>query len=190
MENSRSTPLTADDGQADVSVRYVAMLLPAALVGFGVVLPAFMFAGTPPADPPGLGPGAWPAAALWLMALFSALWLVSEWRRARAGRPVTNPAATSDEPYSMGKALVGIGLIALYGWALAWIGFALTSALFIMVWCIYGGTRKPLVFVPVALVGTGALLWLFMGLALMPLSRGTGIFDSFSIWLLQTLQIY
>jgi putative tricarboxylic transport membrane protein len=166
------------------------MILPTVLIFLGLALPFFMFPAAPPENMGGLGPGAWPRMALVLMVVFSALWLISEWRRARAGRPLTNPAATSDEPYSMPKALVGIVLIVAYGWALAYLGFAVTSALFIAVWCFYGGMRNPLVILPVALIGTGAMLWLFMGLALMPLSRGVGVFDSFSIWLLQTLQIY
>ncbi len=171
-------------------VRYRGLILPAALIAMGLVLPFFMFAGRTPTDAPGLGPAAWPDMALGLMAAFAALWLISEWWRVRTGRQDTNPAHLSDEPYSMTKAVVGIALIALYGAALGYLGFALTSALFISVWCVYGGLRNPLVVLPTALIGTGALLWLFMGLALMPLSRGVGIFDNFSIWLLQMLQIY
>ena len=90
----------------------------------------------------------------------------------------------------MGRALAGLAMIVAYGWLLSVLGFAVASAVFIVAWCLLGGMRRPVVLIVVALVGTLALLWLFMGLALMPLPRGQGVFDGFSIWLLQATGIY
>lgn len=178
-----------EEGRAGVLVRYRTMVLPAGLIALGLALPSFMFSGRPPSHTTGLGPGAWPTMALDLMALFSVIWLISEWRLERL-QGTGAPSVSSDEPYSMRKALTGIAIICAYGCALSHTGFGLTSAVFIAVWCVYGGIRNPLVIAPVSLIGTGVLLWVFMGLALMPLSRGQGIFDTFSIWLLQVLHIY
>ena len=86
--------------------------------------------------------------------------------------------------------MLGIGLILAYGWLLDVTGFAIATSVFLVIWCLYGGIRNPWLIAPVSLVGTGVLLWVFMGLALMPLSRGVGIFDDFSVWVLQTLRIY
>lgn len=125
------------------------------------------------------------------LAFFAAIWVAQEvWTLARGLESKTLRAPVDEETYDFTKALIGIALIILYGAMLKYSGFALSTAIFIAVWCIYGGIRKLTVLLPVSLIGTVALLWLFMGLALMPLSRGQGPFDQFSIWLLRTLGIY
>ena len=51
--------------------------------------------------------------------------------------------------------------------------------------------RAPaLPIVPVSVLGTAVLLWVFMGLALMPLDRGEGAFGRFSLAVLRGLGIY
>ena len=126
-----------------------------------------------------------------LLALCSAIWLFSEvWLLVR-GRVSTSLATPHDEDvYHYGKALTGILLVIAFGWLLPIVGFALACAGFLLVWCLYGGLRHPAVLLLVPTIGTVALLWMFMGLALMPLSRGAGVFDRFSVWLLQLLGIY
>lgn len=164
----------------------------AAPAGFflaAVVLPAFMLNTTRPFRGTGLGPAAWPRVMLALIAVCAAIWLVQEllaWRRGR----VAAAAAPIGEVYSYAKAAVGLVMIVAYGWLLPVIGFPITTAAFIALWCILGGVRRPLAVIPLSLVGTGVLLWIFMGLALMPLSRGQGIFDRISIAILQVLGIY
>lgn len=156
-----------------------------------LVLPGVMFWRGAPAATEGLGPAAWPDAMLTGLAFFSALWLGREiWALRRAGRRSMLRPPDEDEPYSFRKALVGIALIVIYGWGMQIVGFALATAVFIALWCVYGGVRRPVVVLPVALIGTFALLWVFVGLALMPLSRGVGVFDRFSIWMLQICGIY
>ena len=70
------------------------------------------------------------------------------------------------------------------------VGFSLATAVFIVAICLLGGLRKALVIGPVSLLGTAALLWVFVGLALMPLDRGQGIFGRFSLAVLRGLGIY
>src|SRR5690606_41508601 len=119
------------------------------------------------------------------------VWLARELVAWRGGRPTpTAAAAPADESYSYTKAAAGLAMIVAYGSLLPVIGFSLATAGFIALWCILGGLRRPLVVVPLALVGTAALLWVFMGVALMPLSRGQGVFDDISIAILQLLGIY
>ena len=181
------------DGQAAPrgAARLVPLLLPAVLLAAGLFLPHVMFWRALPETMTGLGPDAWPGIILDALAFFAAIWLAQEvWTLTQGRRSVTLRAPDEEEPYDFGKALVGIVLILLYGAMLRYSGFALSTAIFIAVWCIYGGVRKLTVVLPVSLIGTVVLLWLFMGLALMPLSRGQGPFDQFSIWLLRTLGIY
>ncbi|MGF1631530.1 MAG: tripartite tricarboxylate transporter TctB family protein [Kiloniellaceae bacterium] len=165
------------------------LIAPASFLVAALVLPAFMLNTTRPFRGPGLGPAAWPQVMLALVAVCAAIWLVQEFlarRRARAA-PV---AAAPGEVYSYAKAVTGLVMILAYGWLLPVIGFPITTATFIALWCVLGGVRNPVAVVPLSLVGTGVLLWVFMGLALMPLSRGQGIFDRISIAVLQMLGIY
>jgi putative tricarboxylic transport membrane protein len=165
----------------------------AAPTGFliaALVLPAFTLDMTRPLRGVGLGPAAWPSAMLALIAVCAAIWLVQELVAWRRGRAPSVEATASDEVYSYAKAAVGLVMIIAYGWLLPVIGFPLATAAFIALWCLFGGIRHPLAVILVSLIGTVALLWVFMGLALMPLSRGYGIFDGISIAILQLLGIY
>ncbi|MFG6083475.1 tripartite tricarboxylate transporter TctB family protein [Paracoccus litorisediminis] len=156
-----------------------------------LILPTFMFHGDRRLQVNGLGPGAWPGAILMALAAFSAVWLVLEIRALVRGKPPVGLSAPRDEDvYHYGKAITGIVLVILFGWLLPIIGFALATASFLLVWCLYGGLRNPWVVTLVPVLGTVGLLWMFMGLALMPLSRGIGPFDQFSVWLLKLIGIY
>lgn len=176
-------------GTAALALRLAA---PAGFLVAALVLPGFMLESTRPPRGVGLGPAAWPQTMLALIAFAAAIWLVQEflaWRRGRSLAAAPAVAAPG-EVYSYAKAAAGLVMIVAYGWLLPVIGFPLATAAFIALWCFLGGLRHPLVVVPLSLVGTIVLLWIFMGLALMPLSRGQGVFDNISIAILQVLGIY
>jgi putative tricarboxylic transport membrane protein len=164
------------------------------ILAAALLLPAFMMQSDRPFRGAGLGPAAWPNVMLALLAGFAALWVVQElwaWRRNRGSDPAAAPSAGEDEEvYSYRKAALGLLLIVAFGWLLPIVGFPIATVAFIVLWCTLGGVRNPLVVVPVSLIGTVALLWLFMGAALMPLPRGRGALDQFSVGLLQALGIY
>lgn len=187
-------PLTSDrsdSGSQSGVIRLLPAMVPGALFVLALLLPRFMFWQGKPQTSHGMGPDVWPELILGALAAFSAIWFAYElWVLGRAGRVSALRPPQEDETYHFGKALVGLVLILMFGAMLQRTGFALTTATFIAVWCVNGGIRNPLVVIPVSLIGTVALLWVFMGLALMPLSRGQGAFDQFSIWLLQMLGIY
>lgn len=164
--------------------------VPAVLLVAALILPGQMFESERSAPPIGLGPAAWPDAALAVLAVFAALWIARDlWALRDPSRaPTLSPPV--EEEYRYGHAAAGLALIVLYGWALPKVGFTLATVAFIAIWCWLGGLRRPAVVVPVTLIGTFAILWLFMGLALMPLPRGMGAFDGFSVWLLRAVGIY
>ncbi len=171
--------------------QFLSTLLPLGLLAIALVLPGFMFQGDQTASEIGLGPAAWPDAMLMGLAVFCVLWIARDiWVLGDASRKPTLSVPVEDDHYHLGKAIVGLMLITAYGWSLPILGFAVSTSVFIAIWCLFGGLRNLMVVVPVTVLGTIALLWLFMGLALMPLPRGQGVFDNFSIWLLRTTGIY
>lgn len=139
--------------------------------------------------PPGLGPASWPRAALWLLAACATLWLVLEARELWLGR---SGGAADEAPadYDRMKAFVAIALTLVYGAAIPRIGFAFATVLFVAAFCAVGGIRRPRVLVPVSLLGTVVLLWVFAGVARMPLDRGEGPFDAATVALYRLLGIY
>ena len=166
--------------------------VPALLLAAALILPGQMFRSEATTPPIGLGPGAWPDAALGALAVFAALWIARDlWAlRDPARAPTLSPPVEDEEEYRYGRAVAGLALIVVYGWVLPKIGFSIATAAFIATWCWLGGMRRLAVIVPVTLIGTFAILWLFMGLALMPLPRGLGPFEDFSVWLLRAAGIY
>jgi putative tricarboxylic transport membrane protein len=191
---------TAHDGQTPETgaappsglILLLPTLLPAAILLLALILPGHILQSDQSiSNDIGLGPTAWPKAMLNGVALFSVLWIARDiWVLGAASRAPTLSIPVEESHYHFGKAIVGLMMIIAYGWLLPKLGFAVSTATFIAVWCLFGRLRNILVVAPIALIGTVALLWLFMGLALMPLPRGMGVFDTFSIWLLRATGIY
>jgi putative tricarboxylic transport membrane protein len=94
------------------------------------------------------------------------------------------------EAYSYTKAATAVCLLLAFGWLLPNVGFPIAAVLFILSWCLLGGIRNPVVLLSVSFIGMITLLWVFMGLALMPLNRGLGVFDEFTVWFLRLVRIY
>jgi putative tricarboxylic transport membrane protein len=187
-EAARETPRAA---WTESRRQWAPALLPAAIGVVALIAPAYVFQVAPAAFGNGLGPAAWPRGVLALLAFFAFAWAARDvWAVAARGRPASLVAAREEGTYDWGKALIGLALIVAYGILLPKIGFALATAAFMTVWCLIGGIRNLLAITSVALIGTAILLWVFMGLALMPLSRGQGAFNDFSIALLRLLGIY
>jgi len=94
------------------------------------------------------------------------------------------------EEYDDRMTALGIAALVGYGAAIATIGFALATVLFIIVWCLLGGMRKVTVFLPVSIIGTVSLLYLFVKLTAMPLDRGICVFDSITVAIYKLLGIF
>lgn len=161
---------------------------PAAILAAALVLPGHILSSDRAIRGSGVGPTAWPRVMLALVALLAVVWMVQvglAWRRGSAAVPAPDEGA-----YSYTKAAAGLALVVAYGWLLPIVGFPLATASFIAAWCFVGDLRRPLAVGLIAVLGTVALLWIFMGVATMPLSRGVGAFDRFSIALLQLIGVY
>lgn len=166
--------------------------VPGGFLTAALILPSYMFDRPLRIRARGLGPDAWPTVFLNAIAAIALFWVIAELWGLYAARKGRQPAPLSRTPeaYNYARAAMGICLLLAFGWLLPTVGFPIAATLFIFGWCFLGGIRNPVALVSVSFIGMVALLWVFMGLALMPLSRGSGMFDAFSIWFLRLVKIY
>lgn len=163
-----------------------ALLAGSLLLSQHVVRDSTMIASLP--DP--VGPAGWPRLMLGAVGLCAVIWIGKEilalWRAAHRPKPVDEEY----EGYAHGRALIGLGLVVLYGAALPQVGFPVATAAFVALWCLIGGIRRPLTLTLVTGIGCVVLLYVFVLLAQMPLNRGQGVFDGFTVALYRLLGIY
>jgi putative tricarboxylic transport membrane protein len=139
-----------------------------------------------------VGPTTWPKTMLYCVTACAAALFCLRLREvlgAGAGRATARVDAAGPA-HHVPKALAGIALLGVYGLAIPAIGFALSTALFIAGWLLLGGVRRPGVIVPTSLIGTAALLYLFVKVSLLPLDRGKGVFEQATVAVYRLLGIY
>jgi putative tricarboxylic transport membrane protein len=139
-----------------------------------------------------VGPATWPrlmllgiACCAVILALRNAVLYVEAERDRRS-----LARATAEEVFDDRKAALGVVLLIMYVAAIPLIGFALATAGFFVFWLPYGGVRKAPVVASVAVIGTAALLYMFVKVTTMPLDRGMGVFDAVTVSLYKLLGIY
>lgn len=86
--------------------------------------------------------------------------------------------------------VLGLVLALVYAFAIPWVGFTVATVIFLALWFILGGIRKPVKVIAVTLIGTVIILYVFVKAALMPLDKGTGMFGEFTIAFFKLLGIY
>ena len=166
--------------------------IPCGFLAAALILPSFMFDRPLRIRARGPGPDVWPTVFLNAIAAIALFWVIAEiWTLYAAHkRKKAYPVAQNIEAYSYPKAALAIALLLAFGWLLPSVGFPIAATLFIFCWCFLGGIRSPVALIAVSFIGMLTLLWIFMGLALMPLSRGIGVFDEFTVWFLRLVRIY
>ena len=144
------------------------------------------------------GPATWPTIMIWAIAVFSFIWMLQRALTVVRAKAYPSKAtvlidAHPDDalgtPFSL-LIVQGIVFILGYGYLLAVIGFAASTLLFLVGWCLLGGVRKPIQVGLIGLLGTTVLLYLFVKLASMPLDRGQGVMGEASIAFYRLLGIY
>lgn len=128
-----------------------------------------------------LGPGFWPRLVLLGLGLACAAKLLT-------GRRSPN-AAAARPPISGVTLAVAVVLVVLYVLVAPLAGFALTTALFVLTFMVAGGAR-PAPAAGAAVVGTGFLLYLFVRIVYLPLPKGEGPLEGFTIGLYRLLGIF
>jgi len=133
-----------------------------------------------------LGPGFWPRLVLVGLALVCVLRLVAAWRAGTRG------LATRVEggPPAGGRVAAAIGLILLYVAATPFGGFSLATAAFIAAFMTVAGARLGAGTAITAVVGTVALLYVFIKLVYLPLPKGDGPFEVVTLALYRALGIF
>jgi putative tricarboxylic transport membrane protein len=133
-----------------------------------------------------LGPGFWPRITLVGLALACLAKLVQEWRRSA----VPAPGRSERPPIFRGKLVLAIALIVLYVLLTPLLGFALITALFIAAFMALSGTRSIAAIAASMVIGTAALLYLFVKLVYLPLPKGDGPFEGLTLALYRALRIF
>lgn len=151
-------------------------------------------------------PLTWPRIMLSGVALFSFGWLVQGIRAlylSAKHRPLPSISA-EDEAIEFGDVgfehhaiplpslpvVLGIVLAVTYAFAIPWLGFPVATVAFLILWLVVGGFRNPLKIGMVTIIGTVILLYVFVKLALLPVARGVGVMDGFTVALFRILGIY
>jgi putative tricarboxylic transport membrane protein len=173
--------------QANVPTLCVAgfMLVASLVLAFFFILPP---GGAVEAQ--GVAPDTWPKAMLLCLAVCAFVVLARELSRYFGARPTSAETPHPESAYDNRRAAIGIALLIAYGIAVPFAGFALSTVVFLAVWLVCGGLRKPLTVALLSVIGTVSLLYVFAGLSKMPLDRGAGVFDGLTIALYRLLGIY
>jgi hypothetical protein len=83
----------------------------------------------------------------------------------------------------------GIALVAAYVFLAPWLGFFISTVLFLAAFPWVGGLRRPLLIAAVAALGSLAVIVIFMRVAYVSLPLGEGPFRAFSLALLRALGV-
>lgn len=134
------------------------------------------------------GPTTWPTLMLWGMFVFAFGWAVE--RAARVLRHREGQVAAKVQSPAGWRVWAGIVLVLAYGFSLPTLGFAVATPLYLLLWLLLGGERSSRLLAGVTVIGSVALLYMFVKLALMPLDRGVGVIGEFTVQLYRWLGIY
>jgi hypothetical protein len=146
-----------------------------------------------------IGPAAWPKAIIALLAILCVYEivkrLVAPSRGSASGLVSTSSpqggesAGEDEEPSHPRKLAGGIALVAGYVIGASWLGFFVSTALFLAIFPWVGGLRRPVLSAVLGLGGSLALMVIFMRVAYISLPLGEGPFRALSIALLRILGV-
>ena len=143
-----------------------------------------------------IGPAVWPKTIIVIMGLLCAYEVVKRLASETPGElaAVVFPALDEGEakkavPEQPRKLLGGIALIAAYVIAVPWLGFFVTTVLFLAVFPWVAGLRRPVLAAVLGLAGGLALMVVFMRIAYISLPFGEGPFRALSLALLRMIGV-
>jgi hypothetical protein len=134
-----------------------------------------------------LGPGFWPRVVLAGLALSCLAKLAADRRARRRDTPAAAPVAP---PIGRGRLAAAVALIVLYVAATPRLGFPLATGAFIASFMALAGARAAGGIAAGAVLGTVALLYLFVRVVYLPLPKGDGPFETLTVGLYRLLGIF
>lgn len=133
------------------------------------------------------GPATWPKTMLFCAAVTALVIFLRSLYLSRAAMAAEGEVGPG---YDDTKLAWGMALLVAYGFGITQIGMAWATLAFIAGWLVLSGLRRPLPVVLVSVLGTAAILYVFVKISLMPLDRGRGVFEEATIVLYRLLGIY
>ena len=141
-----------------------------------------------------LGPDVWPRAVLVLLIVVCAIEILRRLlvvpagraRRANAEPDAGSDAGATGYPWCLAG---GIALTIAYVLALDWLGFFVSTALYLGLFMLVGRYRRGRVIAAASIVGSLAFVFVFMKIVYVSLPLGRGPFKALSVWILALLGI-
>lgn len=132
-----------------------------------------------------LGPKAWPTVILVLMLVLALMGVIKTFitsKKTYAAQVSSMGELEESEVkfYSIPMSIVSIISIILYSVGLYFLGFIISSILFLYLLSQVLGTKKKLSVMLFVVIITAVIVWLFSIVLKVPLPRGIGIFREFS----------
>lgn len=133
-----------------------------------------------------IGPRSWPYILLTLMIILAFIGLVRSYIFTKKTKEVEGKVEEGKNIpkrtiYKLSLPMVSLGLVILYVTLLNWIGFIVSSTLFLYGITLLLGQRKHLSAIIFAVITTAIFVFLFSILLSNPLPRGIGVFRQFSL---------
>jgi putative tricarboxylic transport membrane protein len=160
---------------------------PAFFLAFGLVGYLYAHLNIGPTPPGQLGPALWPKVCLLGIAVASGFKLAEVLWQHRSRRPRAGTAALKDMDNR--KLSLMIAMIILVVPAIGFLGFPAASVLFFWLFMRLAGERKGVRLALVSVLGTIALLYLFVKVVYIPLPRGEWLFDDLTLFIYRALWI-
>ena len=146
-----------------------------------------------------ISPAFWPKAIIVFMGLLCAYEVVKrlffasgfEAQGVVSTAPVNQPEAREELPAPEDHRMLagGIAAIAAYVVAVPWLGFFVTTALFLAAFPWIGGLRRPLLSAVLGIAGALVLVVMFMRIAYISLPLGEGPFRALSLALMRAIGV-
>ena len=130
-----------------------------------------------------VGSGFWPMLSLSACLVFSIIWLIQTIMKSRkAEKNVTAPAPEETAATWVRRRTVGLCMISLllYIVAMPWLGFVLSTFLFVIAFAMSLGERRKMVLAVSPFLLTGIVTAVFATFIQIPFPRGVGVFASLS----------
>jgi len=136
--------------------------------------------------PPGqLGADFWPKMIL----IFLMIGCVIKFGEIISNRQLLDVKADARPEMHNGKLTAMIVLLIVTVFSIDYIGFALANVCFMLIFLYLVGLRRLRTLLLISLIGTTALLYIFVKLVYLPLPRGMGFFEDITLFIYRALYI-